>query len=84
MEDQAVRWNIKVSKETDLTLRTFLGAQGAKKGDLSIGGAAVVQEEQAVTQAPKRGRSKFVALRRALADAIEIQAGRGYRASAAP
>jgi hypothetical protein len=70
MEDQAVRWNIKVSKETDLTLRTFLGAQGAKKGDLSIGGAAVVQEEQAVTQA--------------LADAIEIQAGRGYRASAAP
>ena len=35
MEEQAVRWNIKVSKETDLTLRTFLGAQGAKKGDLS-------------------------------------------------
>lgn len=35
MEQQAVRWNIKVSKDTDLTLRTFLGAQGAKKGDLS-------------------------------------------------
>ena len=35
MEQEAVRWNIKVSKETDLTLRTFLGAQGAKKGDLS-------------------------------------------------
>lgn len=34
MED-AVRWNIKVSKETDLTLRAFLGAQGMKKGDLS-------------------------------------------------
>ena len=32
---EAVRWNIKVSKETDLTLRTYLGAQGAKKGDLS-------------------------------------------------
>ena len=31
----AVRWNIKVSKETDLSLRTFLGAQGMKKGDLS-------------------------------------------------
>ena len=30
-----VRWNIKVSKETDLTLRTFLGARGMKKGDLS-------------------------------------------------
>ena len=35
MDEAAVRWNIKVSKETDLTLRTFLGAQGAKKGDLS-------------------------------------------------
>jgi len=33
--EEAVRWNIKVSKDTDLTLRTFLGAQGAKKGDLS-------------------------------------------------
>jgi len=33
--EEAVRWNIKVSKETDLTLRTFLGSKGAKKGDLS-------------------------------------------------
>jgi hypothetical protein len=33
--EEAVRWNIKVSRETDLTLRTFLGAKGAKKGDLS-------------------------------------------------
>lgn len=33
--ERAVRWNIKVSKEIDLTLRTYLGAQGMKKGDLS-------------------------------------------------
>jgi hypothetical protein len=33
--DEAVRWNIKVSKETDLNLRTFLGSHGMKKGDLS-------------------------------------------------
>lgn len=32
---EAVRWNLKVSKETDLTLRTYLGARGMKKGDLS-------------------------------------------------
>jgi hypothetical protein len=32
MEEEGVRWNIKVSKETDLILRTFLGAQGAQKG----------------------------------------------------
>jgi len=35
MQEEAVRWNIKVSKDTDLTLRTFLGSQGMKKGDLS-------------------------------------------------
>jgi hypothetical protein len=35
MGPEAVRWNIKVSKESDLTLRTFLGARGAKKGELS-------------------------------------------------
>jgi len=35
MEQEAVRWSVKVSKDTDLTLRTFLGAHGAKKGDLS-------------------------------------------------
>jgi len=35
MEKTAVRWNIKVSMATDLTLRTFLGSQGMKKGDLS-------------------------------------------------
>jgi Ribbon-helix-helix domain len=31
----SVRWNIKVARDTDLTLRTYLGSQGAKKGDLS-------------------------------------------------
>jgi hypothetical protein len=33
--EEAVRWNIKVSKETDLALRSFLGSRGMKKGDLS-------------------------------------------------
>lgn len=33
--EEAVRWNVKVSKEIDLTLRTYLGAHGMKKGDLS-------------------------------------------------
>lgn len=32
---EAVRWTIKVSPETDLSLRGFLGAQGMKQGDLS-------------------------------------------------
>jgi hypothetical protein len=33
--EEAVRWNIKVSKETDHTLRTFLSSQGIKRGELS-------------------------------------------------
>ena len=33
--EEAVRWNLTVSKDTDLTLRSFLGSQGMKKGDLS-------------------------------------------------
>jgi Ribbon-helix-helix domain len=33
--DDAVWWNIKVSQDTDLALRRFLGSQGSKKGDLS-------------------------------------------------
>jgi hypothetical protein len=32
---ESVRWTIKVSPETDRSLRGFLGAQGMKKGDLS-------------------------------------------------
>ena len=32
---EAVRWTIIVSRETDLILRRYLGAQGMKKGDLS-------------------------------------------------
>jgi hypothetical protein len=35
MKEEAVRWSLKVSKETDLDLRTFLGSHGMKKGDLS-------------------------------------------------
>jgi hypothetical protein len=35
MQEEAVRWSIKVSKKTDLALRTLLGSHGMKKGDLS-------------------------------------------------
>lgn len=34
--EEAVRWNSKVSREIDLTLRTYLGAQDMKKGDLEV------------------------------------------------
>jgi Ribbon-helix-helix domain len=31
----SVRWTLSISKETDVTLRTFLAQSGLKKGDLS-------------------------------------------------
>ena len=31
----AVRWSLVVSKETDISLRTYLAQQGMRKGDLS-------------------------------------------------
>ena len=34
MED-STRWTVKVSKETDISLRSYLARQGMKKGDLS-------------------------------------------------
>lgn len=33
--DESTRWTVKVSKETDVTLRTYLAQTGLRKGDLS-------------------------------------------------
>ena len=33
--DESIRWTVKVSKDTDVSLRTFLAQRGGKKGDLS-------------------------------------------------
>lgn len=33
--DNSTRWTIKVSKDTDISLRTYLARHGLKKGDLS-------------------------------------------------
>jgi hypothetical protein len=35
MPDDAVRWTVSVSRETDVTVRSFLAQRGLKKGDLS-------------------------------------------------
>jgi hypothetical protein len=32
---ELARWNLKVSRETDVALRTLLATRGGKKGDLS-------------------------------------------------
>ncbi len=35
MRDDTTRWTVSVSKETDISVRTFLAQRGMKKGDLS-------------------------------------------------
>lgn len=33
--ESSIRWTIKISKSTDISLRTYLAQHGMKKGDLS-------------------------------------------------
>jgi hypothetical protein len=33
--DQPIRWTVRVSKDTDVAVRTFLAQRGMKKGDLA-------------------------------------------------
>jgi hypothetical protein len=35
MSDTTTRWTVSVSKDTDITVRSFLARRGMKKGDLS-------------------------------------------------
>ena len=35
MPDDTTRWTVSVSKETDISVRSFLARRGMKKGDLS-------------------------------------------------
>ena len=43
--DPLVRWTVKVSKDTDTSLRSFLAQRGTKKGDLSKFIEQAVQKE---------------------------------------
>jgi hypothetical protein len=45
VEDELVRWTVKVSKDTDVSLRTFLAQRGLRKGDLSKFIERAVQNE---------------------------------------
>jgi hypothetical protein len=35
MPNDTIRWTVSVSKDTDITVRSFLAQRGMKKGDLS-------------------------------------------------
>lgn len=66
MNDLA-RWNLKVSRETDIALRTHLASRGGKKGDLSR------FVEQAVAGAMLRETVNEIRGRNADMDPEEIQ-----------
>lgn len=45
IEQEIVRWTVKVSKDTDISLRSFLAQRGMKKGDFSKFIERAVQKE---------------------------------------
>ena len=45
IEEEIIRWTVKVSKDTDVSLRSFLAQRGMKKGDLSKFIERAVQKE---------------------------------------
>jgi post-segregation antitoxin (ccd killing protein) len=61
------RWSIKVSRETDVALRTLLASRGGRKGDLSR------FVEEAVNREVLRATVREVQARNADADPAEIQ-----------
>lgn len=59
--EDIVRWTVKVSKDTDVSLRSFLAQRGMKKGDLSKFIERAVQKEVfAQTVADVRARNANV------------------------
>ncbi|OGA01625.1 MAG: hypothetical protein A2Z64_03430 [Betaproteobacteria bacterium RIFCSPLOWO2_02_67_12] len=68
MMEDTVRWSLKVSRETDDALRTYLGQAGARKGDLSH----FVQEavKAKLGMARKRAGTARTAARADLAEAL--------------
>ena len=58
MPDDTTRWTVSVSKETDITVRSFLAQRGMKKGDLS----KFIEESvkwRVLDQTMTEARSKF-------------------------
>jgi len=43
--EEVIRWTVKVSRDTDVSLRSFLAQRGMKKGDLSKFIERAVQKE---------------------------------------
>jgi hypothetical protein len=64
---ELTRWSLKVSRETDIALRTLLASRGGKKGDLSR------FVEEAVNREVLRETVRDIQTRNANADLEELE-----------
>jgi Ribbon-helix-helix domain len=54
--DEPVRWTVRVSKDTDVAVRTFLAQRGMKKGDL----AKFIEEASGPADSPRNAQKPAV------------------------
>jgi len=64
---ELARWSLKISRETDIALRTLLATRGGRKGDLSR------FVEEAVNREVLRETMRDIQARNADADPAEIE-----------
>ena len=82
--DDDIRWTVKVSRDTDVALRSFLAQRGLRKGDLSkFVERAVRKEVLAQTTAALKDRNRDISYGRlqAIVDeaVAKIRSERGSR-----
>ena len=83
MADDTTRWTVSVSKETDITVRSFLAQRGLKKGDLS----KFIEEAvkwRVLDQTVAEARTKFADLPPEELDAVIEEAVAAARTGNAP
>jgi len=83
MADNNTRWTVKVSKDTDIIVRSFLAQRGLKKGDLS----KFIEEAvkwRVLDQTIAEARSKFADLSPEELEGIIDEAVAGSRGASAP
>jgi hypothetical protein len=83
---ETVRWSLVVSKDTDISLRTFLAQQGMRKGDLSrfVEEAVRWRVLDRVTSEVKARNARVPAkkLAEAIDEAIQAVRGESFRRKA--
>ena len=83
MPDDTARWTVSVSKDTDITVRSFLARRGLKKGDIS----KFIEEAvkwRVLDQTVAEARSKFADMAPQELEALIEEAVAAARKAPAP